>query len=369
MVGKSLLQYVLMQLETAVLWSWLNVLTHKRYHALVDQFGTLDAATEYLGEPLLKALGCREETIIKTLNRLDDFDLAHYKRALEDRSISLISQEDEQFPANLKQLPDCPVFLYYKGSLDIVSSPCIALVGSRKISQYGRRVTEEFVPALVRSGLTTVSGLANGIDSVVAEETIAARGHTVAVLGHGMGQMTTHARTLADKLVAAGGLLLSEYPLDFPGDTFTFPARNRIIAGLSLGVVVLQAGEGSGALITADLSLEYNRDAWAVPGDIFDEQHTGCHVLLQKGQAGLASSPDAIISALGLVAPAEVKNTYEPIDEQEAAIYTVLTSKPQSISDIVDKAAIDAAIAGAKLTMLELNGAAKNVGNGMWVRT
>ncbi|MBM3231233.1 DNA-protecting protein DprA [Candidatus Peregrinibacteria bacterium] len=361
-----------MQLSTALTWSWLNVLTKKRYDMLCQAFGDLEKALGEIGEPMLRGLGCQEATVFGALNRLDEFDADAYAQLLGKQGMRLMSIEDDAYPAVLREMGDPPVFLYSKGSTEILSQPCIGCVGTREMSTYGKRVTELFTPAFVRAGMVTVSGLAEGIDASVARETLLAGGKTVAVLGHGLGAIYPKSNAkLAEEIVSSGGLLLTEFPLDCPPDKYTFPARNRIIAGLSLATVVLEAGEGSGAIITADLALEYGRDCFAVPGQIFDENYRGCHDLIASGRARLVSSPEEVLRELRIVAPDATRAAVEfvPADREEAAVWTALTSMPQSVSDLTERAKIDAAIINAKLTMLELSGSARNVGNGMWVRS
>lgn len=369
--------------ETALTWSWLNVLTKKRYDALLEVYGDLEHALAQVNENLLKSLGCREETVYIVLNRLDEFDPDAYGKELNKRGLDLLFLEGSSYPARLKEIGDPPIFLYHRGDISLLDQPCIAVVGTRNMSMYGKRVTQEFIPELVRSGMITVSGLAKGIDAAVAQETLRTGGKTVAVLGHGLGSIYPPSnRKLAEEIVDNGGLLLSEYPIDINPDKYTFPARNRIIAGLSLGTVVLEAGEGSGALITADLALDYGREVFAVPGQVFDEHFAGCHQLIARGQAKLASSAEDIISEFGIspssasgglgASPSEsqkVASEYDPKDAVEAALWKALTAMPQSTDDIAEKSGIDLSALNATLTMMELNGAAKNVGNGMWVRS
>lgn len=359
-----------MNLENTLIWSWLNILTKKRYDALKEVYGDLDTALQHVDEDLLEKLGCRNDTVLKTLNRLEEFDPDAYAKELQKRKIELISIEDDIYPEQLKEIGDPPVFLYFKGCMEILKQPCIAIVGKREMSPYGKRVTESLVPELVRAGVVTVSGLAIGIDAQVAKETMAASGKTVAVLGQGLASIYPSSNTkLAEEIVKNGGLLLSEFPLDAFPDKYTFPARNRIVAGLALGTVVVEAGEGSGALITADLALEYCREVFAVPGQVFDPNYIGCNKIISRGHAKLVTTPADILNECGILAPEYGdKSTYEPQDPVEQAIYKVLTTMPQSVTDLVVKAKIKAASANAVLTLLELNGAAKNVGGGMWVR-
>lgn len=358
-----------MDLHTALIWSYANILTKKRYDAIVEHYGSLEQALAALDEGLLKALGCKEETIYTVLNRVSEFDPAWYQAQLQKRGISFLSIEDAAYPSALKTIGDPPIFLYYKGSLGIVSQPCIACVGARDMSSYGKRVSELFVPAFVQAGLTTVSGLALGIDACVAEETLAAGGRTVAVLGHGLADIFPKSnKLLGERILAEGGLILSEFPLDQQPEKRTFPARNRIIAALSLATVVLEAGEGSGSLITADLALEYGRDVFIVPGQVFDPGYAGANAYIAAAKGKLALGPQQILSDLGIVASQRSEIEFTSEDTEEQLLYGALTSMPQSVSDLVETAQLEAAVVTAKLTMLELQGAAKNTGNGMWVK-
>jgi len=357
--------------ETALTWSWLNVLTKKRYESLVKMFGDIDHVLEHIDESLLKGMGCRDDTVEKTLNRLEEFDSNWYEKELKEREVQLISVEDDSYPAALKEIGDYPIFLYARGDISILSQPCIAVVGTRNISAYGKRVTESIVPDLVHAGMVTVSGLAIGVDALTAQETIAAGGRTVAVLGHGLAEVYPRLNAkLADQIVESGGLILSEFPLDAPPDTYTFPARNRIIAGLSLGTVIIEAGKGSGALITAELALEYNRDVFAVPGQIFDEQYIGCHEIIAKGCAKLITSSKDILQEFSIIAPeSDRESAYIPQDETQQSVLDALTSMPQTVTDLVNKSGIDTGTMNAALTMMELSGGVKNMGGGMWVKT
>ena len=176
----------------------------------------------------------------------------------------------------------------------------------------------------------------------------------------------------ADDIVKKGGLILSEYPPLYPGGTYTFPARNRIIAGLSVGTVVLEAPLGSGALITADLALDYSREVFAVPGPIYDANYAGSNTLIAKGHGKLVQSAAEVLRELGIQVPETlqkaVESTYTPQNPEEEAIWAVLTALPQSTDDIVQRAKRDTSTVTATLTMLELSGAVRNVGNSRWIR-
>ena len=362
-----------MEQLTKLQWSWMNVLTPKRRTDILKRFGTLEKALASLSLEVLMELGLREETALLTMNRLEEFDVAMYQAELKKRDLELLSIDEDEYPALLKQVPDAPVFLYFRGNLKILNDPCIALVGTREMSEYGRRVVAHLIPPLVAAGVVTVSGLAYGVDAEVARETLRIGGPTVAVLGHGLAMIYPKAHSkLADEIVKAGGLLLSEFPLDTQPDQYTFPARNRIIAGLSLGTVVVEAAEGSGSLITADLALDYNRDVFAVPGQLFDPNYRGCHQLISRGQARLITDASEILTELGVIAPTlplSDRPTFVAGSDEETKIFGSLSTMPQSLDDLVVKSKLDAAAANATLTILELKGVVRNVGGGQWVRT
>lgn len=359
-----------MDSRAALTWSFLNILTKKRYDALCNVYGDLEDALKNLNEEMLRSFGCRDEAVYRTLLRLEEFDGERCQEELDRHGASLCTINDPSYPRLLREIPDPPVFLYYKGDISIGNQPCISLVGTRRMSLYGKRIAQEFTAAFVRAGAVTVSGLAQGIDAEVARETIRSGGRTVAVLGHGLGMIYPAGhKELAAQIVENGGLLLSEYALDTEPDSHTFPERNRIIAGLSLGTVVCEAPEASGAMITARLALEDNRDVFAVPGQIFDENYRGCHALVAKGQAHLAVDPAEVLREVGLVvADGSRTADFAPADASEEKVWGALTSMPQEVDDIVERTALSPATVGAKLTVLELAGAARNAGGGMWIR-
>ncbi|HCI03384.1 TPA: DNA-protecting protein DprA [Candidatus Peribacteria bacterium] len=358
-----------MKRNTTLTWSWLNILTMKRHEALKEKFGDLDEALEHIDRDFLKELGCHGDTIEWSLQRLKEFNSESYEKEITKLGLKLITIEDDDYPNLLKQIPDAPVFLYYKGSLGILNNPCIACVGTREMSGYGKRAVEEFIPVFARSGMTTISGLAMGIDAKVARETLLQRGNTVAVLGHGLKEIYPSCnRRLADEIVESGGLVLSEFPLDQAPEKFTFPARNRIIAGLSLGTIVFEAGKGSGALITSDLALDYDREVFIVPGQIFDKNYFGCNEAISGGKGKSVSSAKEVLEELGMIASEKSQVSFKPEDESQGVIFEALTGMPQSVDDLMEKSALKSAIINSTLTVLELKGIVKNVGGGNWVK-
>ena len=244
----------------------------------------------------------------------------------------------------------------------------VALVGARAMSSYGRQLTEEIVPPLVRTGVVTVSGLAKGVDSHVATVTLDCGGKTVAVLGHGIQfKLSKDDASLARRIVEGGGVVMSEFPLDMVPQKYTFPMRNRIIAGLSSCTVVIQAGEQSGSLITARLALEYNRDVYAVPGSIFDPSCRGCHELIAKGEAKILGGPEEILSDLGMEdAEEDVEVVLE--DAVQQAVFAVLSKQPVRVSEIQESTDVAISKVNTALTELELLGVVTKDVEGCWRR-
>lgn len=361
-----------MQRRTALLWWHLNILNKTRYDAICGVYGTLEDASKHVSEEFLRGLGAREETVRAALMRLEEFDAERAERELEKNAIRLLSIEDEAYPKALRHTADPPIFLSYKGDLACLGQPLIACVGTRGLSPYGRRLTEHFVPAFVRAGCVTVSGLAIGIDTVVAHETLAAGGRHVAVLGSGVRHVHPQQNVkLAEKILATGGLLVSEFPLEYPPSTFTFPARNRIIAGLAKGTLVLEAPKDSGTLITAEFALEEGRDVFAVPGQIFDANFAGCNALIARGHARLVTDPRDVLREMGIVVPGAVSTgsrAFSPSSDAEKALWEALTTLPQTVDTLVEKVRMPVSEVGSTLTMMEIGGAVQSVGQGAWVR-
>lgn len=355
--------------RAALTWSALNILNKTRYDAVLQIYGSLEEALSQLGEEFLRALGCKEETVRDTLMRLESFDAASYEKILQKQNVTFLSIEDDAYPAILRHLPDPPVFLYYRGDLSLCERPSIALVGTRQMTKYGQRVAQMFTSDLAAAGLVTVSGLAKGIDAEVAKETLRENGKHIAVLGHGLSMIyPSEHQKLAQDIVAKGGLLLTEYPMDFAPTNFSFPGRNRIIAGLAKATVVIEAPEKSGALLTAEFALEQGKDVFAVPGPITEKTFEGCHALIARGQAKLAAASADILEDLGIVASSKIQEEFVTEDAVQAAVWKALSSLPSTVDDLVAKTKIDPPSLGAALTMMELAGAARHLGGGQWVK-
>ena len=206
----------------------------------------------------------------------------------------MLTWEEDAYPRRLKEIDQPPPVLYLRGDLLPADEWAVAIVGTRRITAYGRQVTEEVATTLARSGVTVVSGLARGVDSVAHKAALDAGGRTIAVLGSGVDVIyPSEHRSLAERMIASGAIL-SDYPVGTAPDGVNFPPRNRIISGLSLAVIVVEAGQKSGALITAEFAAEQGRDVFAVPGNINAPQSAGCNALIQQGARPLLQARDVL---------------------------------------------------------------------------
>ncbi|WP_321383983.1 DNA-processing protein DprA [uncultured Enterococcus sp.] len=204
---------------------------------------------------------------------------------------------DEEFPIYLKEIYNCPAVLFYRGDIGLLAKKSVSFVGARNASPYGYQVVREFIPPLVAEDVVVVSGLAKGIDSCCHEEAIKNKGKTIAVIGTGVDRCYPTEATFLHKKIAEEHLLLSEYPNGTAPKKHHFPMRNRIIAGLSSGTCLIEAGKKSGSLITAQAAMEYGREVFAVPGNIFLPHSEGGHILISQG-AVCAFSPQDILNQI-----------------------------------------------------------------------
>lgn len=357
---------------TDALLSWwhLGILTKRRHELLLTRYGSLEQAYERLSAALLSSLGCRKETVERVLHRAERMRLDALRTRMEALGVGVLALDDARYPAILRTIHDPPAFLSFRGDPAALYPPGVGMVGTRGMTSYGANVVRAFVPPLVRAGMATVSGLALGIDTDVATETLREGGTHIAVLANGLGSVYPAANhTLAGHILSSGGLLLSEQPLDYRPETFAFPGRNRIIAGLCRVLVVCQAPQGSGAVITAELALEYAREVCAVPGSIFEPACEGCNTLIASGQARLALSPADVLHACGVLAAEERRTpAFTPSSPHEQAVYGMLAAAPHTVDELVENSGLTADIVGISLTMMELAGAVRQAGEGKWMR-
>lgn len=337
------------------------------FNYLLRHFRSLKKFWEAPGEKInkLKLDSKTREAILEFRQKVDP---SVYLATVYERGIKVLSVLDRDYPANLRQISDAPPVLYYKGSLLPQDDLAIAVVGARFATAYGRQITQQLVSSLVMGALTIVSGLARGIDSVAHRAALDAGGRTIAVLGCGVDLMyPPENKGLAD-LIVKNGALVSEFPLGFPSVPSNFPARNRIIAGLSLGVVVTEAAVDSGSLITAGQAAEQGREVFAVPGPINSKMSVGANNLIKEGVHPVTDAAD-ILEILDIEAKQrqfEVKKEIKPKDKVEAKILVVLDGQSKHIDIIVRESGLKTEKVSASLSMMEIKGFVKNYGSGIW---
>jgi len=286
------------------------------------------------------------------------------KLLLLGMNIQKINLESTNYPKLLKEIYDPPKQLYVWGELKSEENYPLAVVGTRKISSYGKQATTDLVRNLTKAGLTIISGLALGVDGLAHQACLDVNGRTIAVLGSGLNKIypSLH-KKLAEKIVTSGGAVISEYEPDQGPTKWNFPARNRIVAGMSLGVLVIEAPEGSGALITASCSLDLGREVFAVPGNIYQANSFGTNRLIKMGAKPVSQAED-ILDALNLELTSPIKKEIKPANPEEKIILEILTLEPLHIDEIIKQSKLEAPVVSSTLIMMEIVGKIKNLGQG-----
>jgi DNA processing protein len=284
---------------------------------------------------------------------------------MEKENVRMLTVEDKNYPNLLREIPNPPYILYVKGEFDCNSAPLVAIVGSRKFSSYGKQAAYSFARELTQAGVIVVSGMAFGIDSVAHLGAMEAGGKTIAVLGNSLESAAIYPRANLDlsKKIVNNGLLVSEYPVGTTMQKGTFPARNRIMAGMTLGTLVVEAAKESGSLITANLALEFNREVFSIPGPIFVESSEGTNELIKKG-AKLVTNAKEILEELNLEKVEQIRKAREiiPATKEEEIVLKILSAEPTHIDNIIKLTKLKTAAISSTLIMMEMKGMIKNIG-------
>jgi DNA processing protein len=344
----------------------------RRLNTLLDHFGSPDALFRASAREVAAAARCSSAVAEKLLDpayAANDRDLTLMSRL----SVRLIPRGAPEYPALLREIPDPPIALYCRGTLEPADARSIAIVGSRQATDYGKRLAERFARELVEAGFTVVSGLAKGLDTAAHYGAVRAGGRTIACLGCGVDVAYPYENRQLAEAVAAQGAVLSEYPMTAPPDAWHFPSRNRIVSGLSLGVVVIEAPAKSGALITVECAVEQNREVFAVPGNVDNFRNRGAHALIKDG-AKLVETVDDILAELR---PGDVQRTLDlEIEEPalpeltplEAALFGLLGPDPKPIDDLIIESGKPASQVSSTMTMLEMKGVARRLPGNAYLR-
>lgn len=350
--------------EASLLFSLFDGIGPKTFQKLLQQFESSQRAYLDLNQANHKMAGMSEnlygkfDAYRKSVNLTDNLEKLHKAK------VSLVTFEEKEYPETLKKLAAPPIALFCKGDIKLLkSNNTIGVVGARKITSYGKKVTEKITTELVNSGMVIVSGLAMGVDAAAHNAAIENNGKTMAVLGCGVDCCTPlENQMLYEKILDSDGLIISEYPLGAPPSKGSFPARNRIIAGLSLGVLITEAAEDSGSLITADEAKNLGRPVFAVPGDIHSQMSRGALKLLKEG-AVLVSSGTDILETLQITASnKENKNRAHnfKLSNQEKKIIDKLTEEALTIDILSKKTQIPMIKLMVIVSSLEMRGIIEN---------
>jgi DNA processing protein len=330
---------------------------------LLSHFGSLEAAWK-ASAGQLQASGIDRGTVSSIVSERDAISPDEEMARLEKAGVKAYTWDDLEYPVRLKEIDDKPPVLYVRGELRTEDEVAVAVVGTRKATPYGRQAAEHFATDLAANGVTVVSGLARGIDAVPHRAAMAAGGRTIAVLACGLDIVypPEHAR-LAREIVEHGALV-SDYPLGMQPRSEFFPRRNRILSAVSLGVLVVEGSESSGALLTARYALDQNREVFAVPGSIYSPGHRGANKLIREGEAKLVSTTEDILEELNLTMVTQQMELREvaPNDPTEAKLLSVLTAQPSHIDDVQRASGLPIASVSSGLAVLELKGIVRQVG-------
>ena len=341
-----------------------------KFKRLKNHFPDLATAYGALLKDYLQA-GIEEKVAQEFIIYRHGLELNKLLDNLAKEKISIITIDDPAYPELLKQIYAPPFILYYRGQIEAFDGYLLAVVGARKFSHYGQQVTQKLVTELVLNNLTIVSGLALGIDTLAHSATMEAGGKTIAVLGSGLDRQNIYPvqnRYLADKIISSSGIVMSEYPIGTMPLKHHFPQRNRLISGLSNATLVIEAGEKSGALITAMHALEQNREVYAVPGSIYSPVSEGANRLIKMGAKPVTCAKD-IIENLNLKDAASYIENKKIIPEsaEEELILERLSYEPLHIDELKQLTKLDTSVINSTLTIMEMKGIVKNLGNMQYV--
>jgi len=343
----------------------------RRLGTLLGHFGSPEALFGAPATEVARVARCTPEVAARLLDpgcAADDREIA----LMERLGVRLLPRDHPDYPPLLREISDPPIALYVRGTL-ARDERCVAIVGTRKASDYGRRTAARLAGELAEAGVTVVSGLARGLDTAAHWGALRAGGRTLACLGCGVDVLYPASNRGLAEAVVKSGALLSEYPMMAPPDAWHFPSRNRIVSGLSLGVVVIEAPAKSGALITVMTAADQNREVFAVPGNVDSPLNAGPHALLRDG-AKLVERAEDILAELspdGVAQPAlDLDVPPEPpvLTGDEEALYRLLDADPKPVDDLILESSLPAAQVNASLLMLEVMGVARRLPGNAFIR-
>ena len=325
-------------------WEWyrleLKNVKYRTFQILLKKFEEYEDIFK-VDKTYLKNYLKLDEDELKKIYDSKELDLEVELKKLEKNSVSILFIKDKEYPEELKNIAKPPIFLYYRGDISILKGRKIAVVGTRRATSYGKIACEKLVRELVENEIITVSGLASGIDTICHRKTLENNGKTIAIIGSGLDIVYPKENEKLWKEIGEKGLLISEYPLGTEPFAYNFPMRNRIIVGVSQGVVVVESKAKGGSLITAELALEEGREVFAVPGEIFSPVSEGCNNLIKNSSAKLITSIEDILDEFGWK---KIKKEIESklnLTEYEKKIYNILV-KEKTLDELIVESSMKA---------------------------
>ncbi len=333
-----------------------------RFRQILDFFGSAETAWD-APFSAMRSAGLPQKVAENFIMVRNQVDLDRVMERINTGGIRVMTWEDSDYPRRLKEIDQSPPVLYVKGAINVEDDWAVAVVGTRRITPYGRQVANEIATYLAQNGVTVVSGLARGVDAITHQAALQAGGRTIAVLGSGVDVIypPEHRKLSAD--IVKQGALVSDYPVGTSPDGVNFPPRNRIISGLSLATVVVEAGEKSGALITAEFAVEQGRDVFAVPGSILAPQSEGTNQLIEQGARPLLKMSEILESLkLEQIPEKQQVRKLNPLNPVEQNLLQHLSSEPMHIDQICAMTGLPIHDVSATLTMMELKGFISQVG-------
>ena len=357
----------------------LNLIEHVgpvRVRQLLEHFGDAPAILRASRGQLLQVRGIGEDTAEAIANWEKTADLSAEMRRIAEFGCRIVTQDDPEYPESLRQIYDPPIVLYVKGDLGPKDKNAVAMVGSRMTTHYGLEVARKLAYQLAYLGVTVVSGGARGIDTAAHQGALSGKGRTIAVLGTGINLVTPPENAKLFEQIAASGALITQFPFNRPADKQSFPIRNRIVAGMTLGTVVVEANLTSGALITANFATDYGRQVFAVPGRIDSPRSKGCHDLIKKG-AKLCEGAEDILSEFEYLFPASNRPPSAgqigvlpalELSENERKVYDALDHEEVGIDDVIRKSGLPSSTVSVALLSLEMKRLIRQLPGKMFVK-
>ena len=356
--------------EKAIIWlDHFDFLTYKKKEKLLS---FVSKPSDLIGYQNLSRLKNELKNILSDedlsilLHECEEKDIENIVTDIEKLGISMLTIISKGYPESLANISTPPFVIYYKGNVDLLYTDCFAVVGTRHLTSYGKMATEKFTRGLCGVGFTIVSGLASGIDTIAHREALNSKGKTIAVLANGLDKIYPPTNThLAQEIISSGGLIISETRPYRRAESFLFPIRNRIIAGLSRGVLVTEAQEKSGAMHTKNYALEFGKDVFSVPGSIFNVTSNGTNRLIVNGQAKAVVDLDDILCEYNIKLSQPNQTAYN-VSIEEQIVIDMLSSGEKTFQELVDISHLEVKKLNNILTMLTIRGVIKKLAGNVY---